>query len=70
MFLRRQAAQRLHKEEPDRLHSDKQSLETSGEKLRQIMRAGEIPPEIKDAIKSAYREMSGKHRKIFGAGLV
>lgn len=49
------------KNDLDKLNSDEQSLHKTGDTIRRMIRSGEFPKEIAEAIRAAYREMSDRY---------
>lgn len=49
------------KSELDKLDSEKQSLHKTGDSIRRMIRGGEFPNEIAEAIGAAYREMADRY---------
>ncbi|TVS19910.1 MAG: phosphoenolpyruvate synthase [Planctomycetaceae bacterium] len=49
------------KDELDKLKNDKQSLDKTGKAIRKMIRQGEFPDDLADAVRAAYREMSERY---------
>lgn len=60
-FLRANELDERLKGELDDLRDEKQTLDQAGKAIRKLIRAGEFPQEIAEAIRGAYREMSDRN---------
>ena len=60
-FLRANELDERLKGELDDLRDEKQTLDQAGKAIRKLIRAGEFPQEIAEAIRGAYREMSDRY---------
>jgi pyruvate, water dikinase len=60
-FLKANELDERLKSELDKLGSEQQSLDKTGKALRQMIRGGEFPKQIAEAIRGAYREMADRY---------
>ena len=60
-FLRANELDERLKSELDDLRDEKQTLDQAGKAIRKLIRAGEFPQAIAEAIRGAYREMSDRY---------
>ena len=60
-FLKANELDERLKRELDRLDNDEQSLDKTGKAIRQMIRSGDLPEGIDEAIRGAYREMADRY---------